>query len=216
MGIHTILFDLDGTLIDTNELIIESFKHTFDTFNIPYTLEELSTYNGPPLVDTFKKVNPNFVEEMLKTYREHNLSHHEQYVRLFPNVLETVKRLHGKNYKLAIVTTKLRDSALVGIEITGLKPYFETIITLDDVACAKPHPEPVYKALEALNSEPSQAIMVGDNYHDIIAGQRAGTLTAGVAWSRHGSDYFVQYEPTYMLNDMLDLLKIIKSLSEGE
>jgi len=209
VGIHTILFDLDGTLIDTNELIIESFKHTFETFGIPYTLEELSTYNGPPLIDTFKKVNPDYVDEMLTTYREHNLSHHEQYVRLFPNVLETVEKLVENNYDLAIVTTKLRDSALIGLDITGLTPYFKTIITLSDVTNPKPHPEPVQKALHELNSEPEQAIMIGDNYHDIIAGQRAGTLTAGVAWSRHGPEYFSSYEPTYMLYDMSDLLKIV-------
>jgi len=147
---------------------------------------------------------------MLKTYREHNLSHHKQYVRPFPKVLETVETLARENYKLAIVTTKLKDSALVGLEITGLMPYFETIVTLNDVTHPKPHPEPIEKALRALNSKPKDAIMVGDNYHDIIAGQKAGTLTAGVAWSRHGASYFKQYNPTYMLKDMSDLLKIVQ------
>jgi len=209
VDIHTILFDLDGTLIDTNELIIESFKYTFEQFDIPYKVEELSAYNGPPLVDTFQKVNPNYVDEMLKTYRDHNLSHHEQYVRPFPRVLETVEYLANKNYKLAIVTTKLRDSALLGMEITGLSPFFETIITLSEVNHPKPHPEPVQMALDELNSEAKHSIMIGDNYHDIIAGQRAGTLTAGVAWSRHGRDYFSKYKPTYMLDDMSELLKIV-------
>src|SRR5690625_3678024 len=100
MDIHTVLFDLDGTLIDTNELIIESFKHTFKTFNIPFTDEELSTYNGPPLTDTFKKINPNKVDEMIETYREHNLLHHEQYVKLFPYVIETLKQLQEKDMSL--------------------------------------------------------------------------------------------------------------------
>lgn len=210
MDIHTILFDLDGTLIDTNQLIIESFKYTFDTFGIPYTVEELTKYNGPPLIDTFHKVNPKDAEAMLETYREHNLSHHDKFVRPFPKVIETIETLVKGNYKLAIVTTKLKDSAMVGLEMTGLLPYFETIITLNDVTHPKPHPEPVKMALEALNSKAKHAIMIGDNYHDILAGQRAGTLTAGVAWSRHGASYFKQYHPTYMLQDMSDLLKIVE------
>lgn len=209
MDIHTVLFDLDGTLIDTNELIIESFKHTFKTFNIPFTDEELSTYNGPPLTDTFKKINPNKVDEMIETYREHNLLHHEQYVKLFPYVIETLKQLQEKDMSLGIVTSKMRKSALVGIEMTGISTFFKTIITYDDVAHPKPHPEPIIKALDELNGHTHSTLMIGDNFHDIVAGQRAGVFTAGVAWSRKGEEFLKSYDPTFMLKDMRDILTII-------
>lgn len=209
MDIRTILFDLDGTLIDTNELIIQSFKYTFDQYNIPYTRDQLSTYNGPPLWKTFNEINPERAEEMIRTYREHNLSNHNKYVNLFPNVIPTLESLAADEYNLAIVTTKMKDSALYGIEEMGLMPYFETIITLDDVVHAKPHPEPVFTALDHLAAEPETAVMIGDNHHDIVAGQKAGTLTAGVAWSRKGPEYLQTYEPTYMLEDMNDLLSIL-------
>lgn len=209
MDIRTVLFDLDGTLIDTNELIMESFKHTFEKFQLSFTEEEISTFNGPPLEETFHKVNPGKVSEMIDTYREHNLLHHEQYVQVFPNVMETLEQLKERHIKLGIVTSKMKDSALVGIELTGLSQFFEAIITWDDVVHPKPHPEPVIKALEALNGAAKSAIMIGDNYHDIVAGKRAGVLTAGVVWSRKGTKFLQSYDPTYMLDDMSDVLTIV-------
>ncbi|HLR75442.1 MAG TPA: pyrophosphatase PpaX [Virgibacillus sp.] len=207
--IQTVLFDLDGTLIDTNELIKKSFRYTFEQYQLSFTDEEISKFNGPPLRETFKKYNPDQVDEMIETYREHNLLHHKDYVQLFPHVIETLEQLKGKQIKLGIVTSKMKDSALVGIELTGLTPFFETIVTWDDVVHAKPHPEPVLKALHALKGNAKSALMIGDNYHDIVSGQRAGVKTAGVAWSRKGEDFLKSYKPTYMLQDMRDVLTII-------
>lgn len=111
---------------------------------------------------------------------------------------------------MGIVTAKMRESVNMGLEITGLDRYFETIVTIDDVTHPKPHPESVIKAMTALNGEPSTTLMVGDNYHDIQAGQNAGVRTAGVAWSLKGRDFLASYHPTYMLEDMRDLLEIVE------
>src|SRR5699024_6825546 len=92
MSIHTILFDLDGTLIDTNELIITSFEHTFKTHNLPHTREEIMSFNGPPLRDTFYNINPDQAETLIATYREHNLAHHDSYVTAFPHVVDVLDR----------------------------------------------------------------------------------------------------------------------------
>lgn len=211
MNIRTVLFDLDGTLIDTNELIMASFKHTFAKFQLSFTDEEISTFNGPPLEETFYNIDPERADEMLKVYRKHNIKHHRHYVKVFPQVIETLKKLKQKGIKLAIVTSKMRKSALIGIEETGLLPFFPVIITCDDVDHPKPHPEPVLKALNHLNRQAKSAIMVGDNYHDIVSGQRANVLTAGVAWSSKGESFLQAYHPTYMLKEMKDLLRIIES-----
>ncbi len=84
-----------------------------------------------------------------------------------------------------------------------------SVIALDHVNKAKPDPEPIFKALEQLNSKPEEAIMVGDNYHDILAGKNAGTKTAGVAWSLKGRDFLEKFEPDFMLETMADLLTIL-------
>jgi len=208
MSIHTILFDLDGTLIDTNDLIIASFEHTFEQHSLTFTKEEIIEFNGPPLADTFRTIDPLQAEQMIETYREHNFRVHDDYVKAFPHVVETVKALKKSGFKLGIVTTKMRKGVNKGLTLTGLDKLFDTIITLDDVEHAKPHPEPVKKALAELKVTADTALMVGDNHHDIIAGKSAGTLTAGVAWAYKGKERLMAYEPTYMLDDIRDILKI--------
>ncbi|KAB8132157.1 pyrophosphatase PpaX [Gracilibacillus oryzae] len=210
MKIETILFDLDGTLIDTNELIIASFTHTVGKFgDRPYAREEIIEFIGPPLVDSLQKVNPEKVEDMMKTYREHNYANHENYVKAYPTVVDTIKKLKEAGYQLGIVTTKLSDTARLGLEITGMGDMFEVLIGLDDVENAKPHPEPILKAIDKLKANPMTTLMVGDNYHDIEAGHNAGVQTAGVAWTIKGREFLSTYDPHYMLEQMSDLLEIV-------
>ncbi|MBP1969412.1 pyrophosphatase PpaX [Virgibacillus natechei] len=210
MNIHTILFDLDGTLIDTNELIFASFDHTFKQYNLSFTREELAEFNGPPLIETLKKIDPVRAENMIATYREHNHANHDKYVTAFPQVTDTIYQLKSKGIKLGIVSTKMSEAVKMGLALTELDTFFESVITLDDVTQAKPHPEPIWKALEDLQADPATTLMVGDNHHDIEAGQNAHVQTAGVAWSQKGKERLLEYDPTYMLEEMHDLLKIIE------
>lgn len=209
MNIKTVLFDLDGTLIDTNELINESFRHTFKKYNYTFTEEEIRDFNGPPLRDTFVNLNNDLAEEMIQTYREHNLANHEAYVKAFPNVEKTIKALLDMDIKIGIVSAKMRPGVELGLEVVGLAKYFETIVTIDEVKNPKPHPESVFLAMKELKAKPAATIVVGDNFHDIEAGRDAGTQTAGVAWSTKGKGFLQQYNPTYMLEDMSDLIKIV-------
>lgn len=206
----TVLFDLDGTLIDTNELIIQSYLHTFEQF-LPgrFTREDVLPFIGPPLLDAFKEVDVDQAEAMVKVYRQYNMKEHDSFVKAFDGVVETVQALKEHGLKLAIVSTKIRSGVLKGLKFTKLDEYFDVIISLDEVTNAKPNPEPIEKALHVLDSTPEEAIMVGDNYHDILGGKNAGTATCGVAWSVKGKEYLKQYEPDYMLNKMTDLLDIV-------
>ena len=210
MKIETILFDLDGTLIDTNELIIASFTHTVEKFgDRPYTREEILDFIGPPLVDSLTLVNPNKIDDMVTAYREHNYANHEKYVKAYPDVVETIKKLKAKGYKMGIVTTKIHHTAELGLKIAGMEGIFDVIIGLDDVENAKPHPEPVLTAIDQLKANPMTTLMVGDNYHDIEAGQNAGVQTAGVAWAIKGRESLEKYRPDYMLENISDLFEII-------
>lgn len=207
-NIKTILFDLDGTLIDTNALIQASFKHTFDVYGYQFSEEELMQFNGPPLEKTFTSLNAAAAEEMIQTYRQHNLANHNHYVKLFPGVETTLNQLKERGVAMGIVSTKKRNGVELGLEVTGLTKFFDTIITFDDVDQAKPHPEPVLKALQEMNRENAGTLMVGDNYHDIESGQNACVQTAGVAWSQKGASFLEKYHPTFMLREMADLLSM--------
>lgn len=206
----TILFDLDGTLINTNELIIASFLYTLDKyFPEQYNREHILPLMGTPLVETMELFDKERVQDLVQTYREHNIAHHDELVTEFKGVFETVEVLYKKGYKLGIVTTKMRNTVKMGLKLTGLDQFFQTVVTLDDVEKAKPDPEPVQKALALLQSTPDRAIMVGDSKYDILAGQNAGTQTAGVSWTIRGNDYLQQFNPDYMLNEMTDLLDVL-------
>lgn len=210
MKINTLLFDLDGTLINTNELIINSFLHTLEKYYpSQYTREDVIPFIGPSLHETFSTIDEDRVEELIHTYRTFNMEKHDEYVTEFETVFETVTALKESGYKLGIVTTKIQPVVNMGLDLMKLTPFFDVVVTLSDVENAKPHPEPVHRALDLLDAEPHEAIMVGDNHHDILAGKNAGTKTAGVAWTVKGIDYLHSYEPDYMLHKMSDLLTIL-------
>jgi pyrophosphatase PpaX len=209
-NMNTILFDLDGTLIDTNELIISTYLHTLEKyFPGKYTREDVLPFLGPTLHEVFGEMDPDRVEEMVLDYRTYNLANHDALVKEFVGVMETIETLKIKGYKLAIVTTKREDVAFKGLRLMKLDSYFDVMIAYDHVKKVKPDPEPIFLALEKLGSKPEEALMVGDNFHDVLAGKNAGTKTAGVAWSIKGREYLAKYEPDFMLENMTDLLRIL-------
>ncbi|MDQ0187792.1 pyrophosphatase PpaX [Cytobacillus sp. FSL R5-0569] len=212
--IDTILFDLDGTLIDTNELIISSFLHTLNHYYPDsYQRQDVLPFMGPTLVETFTSIDSDRADEMVHMYRTFNKENHDVLVKEFSGVYETVRTLKESGYKLGIVTTKMLDVVEKGLRLTKLDEFFEVIVALDHVEKPKPDAEPVLKALSLLDSEPHEAIMIGDNHHDIIGGRNAGTVTAGVAWSSKGRDHLLQFDPDYMLETMPDLLTILEELN---
>ena len=147
---------------------------------------------------------------MVAKYRAFNIANHDNIVTIFEGVYDTIKTLKENGYKIGIVTTKLSDVVNMGLRLTKLDEFFDVIVALDHVKNAKPDPEPVLMALEQLGSSPEEAIMVGDNSHDILAGKNAGTKTAGVAWTLKGRDFLASLQPDYLLDNMSDLLTILE------
>lgn len=210
MKINTVLFDLDGTLINTNELIISSFLHTLNTYYPnQYKREDVLPFIGPSLHDTFSSIDKERVEEFIGCYRTFNHDHHDELVEEYETVYDTVKTLREKGYKVGIVTTKIRETTEMGLKLTKLDSFFDVIVTIDDVENVKPHPEPIQKALHLLGAKPEETLMVGDNHHDIVGGKNAGVKTAAVAWTIKGRKYLESYHPDYVLEKMSDLLPIV-------
>jgi pyrophosphatase PpaX len=134
MKIDTILFDLDGTLIDTNDLIINSFLHTLGHYYPnKYQLDDVLPFMGPSLRETFGAMDSENVEEMIVTYRKFNVENHDALVKEFPNVLEAVQALKEGGYKIGIVTTKMHDVVMKGLKLAKLDEYFDVIVALDHV-----------------------------------------------------------------------------------
>jgi len=206
-----LLFDFDGTLLNTNDLIIQTFMHVLEErFPGKYKPEDCLRFIGPSLRQTFTELTPNEVDEMIQKYRDWNLAHHDELCTEYEGVVEVLTELRKMGVRIVIVSTKARAGILRGMKLLGIEHLVEFYIGIDDVANVKPNPEPVLLAIEKLGVTKEDVMMIGDNSHDIEAGHNAGVKTAGVAWSVKGEDYLASYKPTYMLQTMYDLIPIVK------
>lgn len=205
--IKTVLFDLDGTIIDTNQLIIDSFIHTMA--DIPLTRETIIPHMGTTLENQLRVFSGlEDVRELEQAYRKYNLTHHDAMVQPFPHVQQVVRDLHAAGIRLGVVTTKIRPTSMKVLEMFDLYRYMETVVTVTDVTHPKPHAEPVLMALDQMGADPKTAIMIGDSPADIQSAQNAGVRAAAVAWSLKGEKTLSGYSPDYMLHDMRDLYKL--------
>lgn len=213
-NITTLLFDFDGTLLNTNELIIQTFSTVLDKhFPNSYGREDILDFIGPSLDQTFDIIAPSRSEELINEYRELNRKLHDDMVTGYDGVEETLHILKKRGIKLAIVSTKRKETILHGLRLMGVSELFDAVIGLDDVENPKPDPEPILKALKELASSASESLMIGDNSHDIEGGKNAGVRTAGVAWSVKGEEFLASLNPDYMLQHMSDLLELLKEES---
>ena len=210
-SITTLLFDFDGTLLDTNELIIQTFQHVLDKhYPGKYEREDILPFLGPTLMESFGKVDLAKAEELTAEYRAWNIAHHDELAHEFDGVSETLRLLKAEGMKMAIVSTKRKDMIERGLGLLDVEGVFDVVIGIDDVTNPKPDPEPLVLALEKLGATAEEALMIGDNYHDIEGGKNAGVRTAAVAWSIKGEAFLQTYQPDYMLHHISDMLKIVK------
>ncbi len=215
MTIKALLFDFDGTLLDTNELIIQTFMYILDEkFPGQFTKADCIPLIGPSLRQTFEKLTPNEVDEMIVKYRAWNEAHHDELITHYDGVVEALHELHAMGLRLVIVSSKGHDNIVRGLQFLGVAELFEYVVGADDVEHVKPHPEPIEKALQYLQLTKDEVIMIGDNSHDIEGGQNAGVKTAGVAWAIRGEAYLRSFNPDYMLSTMYDLIAIVRNLNE--
>ncbi|MGE6602758.1 pyrophosphatase PpaX [Lysinibacillus fusiformis] len=211
MAVKALLFDFDGTLLNTNELIIQTFMHVLnERFPGQFSPKDCLKFIGPSLKQTFNDIAPGEEEALIAKYRAWNLEHHDELVSQYPDVVSTLEQLKAQGILLAIVSTKRNDTIDRGLSILGATHLFDVRIGTDNVKNVKPDPEPVLLALERLGVDKADAIMIGDNSHDIEAGHRAGVRAAGVAWTIKGEAYLQQYQPEFILHHMTDLLDIVK------
>lgn len=206
----TVLFDLDGTLLNTRELINRSFVHTFEHFRPDHVLtdEELDSFFGPSLRQTFSRYSTDEqeIEEMIQYYREFNVASHDEMVTAFPGAKSLIRTLARKGYKLGVVSSKKTDLVEHGLEIFGMRDKIKVIIGEEDVKNPKPDPEGILEAMRILDSK--KALYVGDGVGDIEAGKNAGIDTIGVLYSDR-KEQILAAEPTYTIHSLDQILAIL-------
>lgn len=212
--IKAVLFDLDGTLINTNDLILKSFKHTFKTMlDLEPTEEEITMNYGRPLQEIFKSYDENRIEEMINCYRKINLELHDDECKEFASVDLMLQTLKNKGIKIGVVTSKKSDMAERGAKLMGIFKYFDTFITPEVTIKHKPEGEPVLKACENLGVSPSEALMVGDSPYDILAGKNAGAKTCGVKYTALPIEKLQESKPDFYVDKPLEILELVEKLN---
>ena len=207
----TVLFDLDGTLLDSTELILSSYRHTLRSHRGEVPPDEVWIEGlGTPLRVQFRRFtdDPNEIDAMVATYRDHNLAHHDAMVSAFPGIAEAVRRLMERGVKLGIVTSKNRSSTIRGLQSGSLDNLFKVLVTADDVESPKPDPEPVRLALDQLDTEAEEAVFVGDSPHDLAAGRAAGVATAAVLWTPFPREQLALHRPDYWIENPAQLVEL--------
>ncbi len=216
--IDTILFDLDGTLVDSNELILFSFKETMLKYmpNKLFSRSELIDMIGPPLRETFKIVSNDseVIQEMIDYYRKVYVENEFAYISLYPNTLEMLEYFSNKNYNLGIVTTKFEESAIPSIQHYELDKYIKAFCFLDDIENPKPSAEPIHYILNKF-SKHDEVLMIGDNTGDIKAGHNANCLTCGIDWSIK-RELLKSENPTFWINDYSELIDVINNYNKED
>jgi pyrophosphatase PpaX len=208
VALTTFLFDLDGTLIDSIELILRSYRHTMRLHRgLEPSNDVWMAGLGTPLWVQFRQFSddPVEIEAMVATYRAYNLAHHDELVRPYDGVVEAVRALRGRGKTLGLVTSKMHSGALRGLEVAGLTDAFAVIVGSDEVTHPKPHPEPVLRALEHLGAPAADAVFIGDSRHDIECGRAAGVKTAAVLWGPFDRAHLADLQPDYWLERPQDL-----------
>lgn len=207
----TYLFDLDGTLLDSIDLILTSFHHTSQAhFGREWSDAYWLAGVGTPLRTQLERIasSDEELDALLQTYREFNLHKHDEMAKPYPGVIDVVRKLHGDGAKLGLVTSKLSTGARRGLRLLGLEAELPVRVCADDVENGKPHPEPVLRALELLDSHPSDALFIGDSDHDILSGNAAGVTTVAVGWGPFARETLEAAKPGAWVESADEILSV--------
>jgi len=214
--IDTVLFDFDGTIMDTNDVIIGSWQHVYKTLrgeegDLTYIL---STF-GEPLEYSMETSFPEVSkEESVKIYRDWQKEHFLDMIHLFPGVEEMLAEVKARGYRTGIATSRLSESLHRALSHFDLYKYFDAIVAVEDIEEAKPAPDTIYKVLDKLNARSENAIMMGDSRLDILCARNAGVPSVLVGWSatlagKTKEDFVPGEAPDFIIQKPEELFEII-------
>ncbi|MBU2444298.1 MAG: HAD-IA family hydrolase [Bacteroidetes bacterium] len=192
-----IIFDLDGTLTSTNELIFATFNHIAEKYeNKTYSDEEIIAMFGPTEDVILKeKFNGDKFQSVYDDYYKFYKENHPTMADLYPGIIDILEHIKSKNLPIAIFTGKGRKSSIITLEILNIKHYFDLIVTGDDVKNHKPSAEGIFKFLSVYSFKPDEVLMIGDSISDIYASRDAGVQIASVIWDAYAKEEVKELNP---------------------
>jgi len=216
-AVRAILFDIDGTLIDTVELITQALNYTYcKHLGIELPKEELRRLIGLPL-----KAQMHYLDERVGHPVDHEAmerderdyyERHRALERVLPEVVEAVREAHRRGYRVALVTSKNREELSSVLPRLNLDSVVDTVISADDSPRPKPAPDPVLSALQRLQVRPDEAVFIGDTVFDITSGRAAGVQVGAVGWGAHLPEDLKAAQPDYYFETPNDLLNWVRRL----
>ena len=211
--IDAVLFDFDGTLLDSNELIADSWRYTAITLTgRDISDEEIRSTLGEMLIDSIRRLLPEIdAEYALEYYRDYQREIFLERIKLFDGTEEVLRLLKATGYKTALVTSRLKGSTERGLVHFGIKDLFDAVLTASDTDKFKPDPAPVLMILDMIGRKPEDALFVGDTASDVEAGRAAGVLTALVSWSLALPPEKIPegLEPDFIINKLSDIPRLL-------
>lgn len=211
-----VLFDLDGTLVDTVPFILACARQAFEGYP-GYSDEAWKASIGTPLKKQMEQLaqRPEDVDGLVERYRTYWVEHHDRLTHPFPGAVETVAGLAARGHPLGVVTAKTLPGAHRTLRHTGLLPYFGAVIGADSCAHCKPHPEPVHLALTQLGATAGRALLVGDAVHDLAAAHAAGVIAVAATWGVSTPEQLAPARPDHALADVRELPALVDRLSRA-
>jgi pyrophosphatase PpaX len=212
MRYPVVLFDLDGTLIDSGPIIIASMQHAAQTvLGRELAADDVAmTIGGQGLVTQMRALDPDRAEELVEAYRLHNDPLHDT-LEAFAGMVDLIPRLRAQGRRLGIVTAKRHRTVALAVDrFPWLGVEFEVVVAHEDTERHKPDPDPVLTAVERLGAEPGEAAYVGDSPFDIRAAKSAGALAVAVGWGGiHSDETLLAEEPDAFVRDPEELLDVL-------
>ncbi|MDH6366513.1 MULTISPECIES: prolipoprotein diacylglyceryl transferase [unclassified Breznakia] len=208
-----VLFDADGTLIDTQKLIFDSFRHTFATLKpeVQLTDEELLLFMGPPLYESLAKYfDESEVDKALEVYRDFNHGRHDEYVKAVNHAKELLDYLKENGYEIGVVSSKMHWLVDKGLIQSGLADYFDVVVGREDVTHFKPNPEPLLIACKEMRVPHDNLIYVGDATSDVQAAQNMGAVSIAFVNDPRMKEALIKTKPSYMVYDLIEIIEIVK------
>ena len=212
-SIQAILFDLDGTLVDTADMILASFQYATQTVlkrAIPD--KELLDMVGQPLETQMLSLDKDHAGELMEVYREHNHSIHDAYIKEFLGVKDTLKILVASGMPLAVVTSKRHQQAVRGLKTFDLDGYFDFLLGANDTTKHKPDPGPLVQAAEQLGLPCEKCLYLGDSPYDMQAARSANMLAVAATWGMFDRQRLLDAGAQRVIDSMPQLLELLAML----
>jgi pyrophosphatase PpaX len=208
--IEAVLFDLDGTLIDTIALILASMRHATTTvLGREYSDDELLCGVGTPLVYQMRELSATHADELMSAYREHNWEHHDALIEEYPGVDAMLEGVAARHIPMGIVTSKSRPVAERGLELLGLGDHFEVVVCAEDTERHKPEPDPLIHAATAIGADRATCIYVGDSPFDMRAAKAAGVVPVAAMWGAFPAEAVLEPQPTFAISHPDELVELM-------